>query len=615
MRKAGILVGISSAAFSLLILAGCGGSSKSSGPGQFTHVYVVSPPGSGVNNTHFMNTVMNHAAIEGVTVPNIWDSAETAAPGVATCSPVGTDVCQQDGMGFTHTYNWSSVDSANSPWFQAQSGTKKVNMLLFGIGGAATQCLLYNNCINSVTPYYVTSSAWTQMVGASQDFINANKDGCTNYLGLYATAMSRDASGLVTVTEANHGYHNGDLIWVGETNPSTYNIAQESVTSVQVASNVLTIVAGNSFPVGMQVIFQGLGSATFLNGQMVTITSATSTQFTANFTNANYGPAAETAGTANPQGVPVQNATANTFQYQTSVAVADSGPTALGTVVSAQQSWPVPYEIPYAMAWKAFIAAAIVHFNASPNLSQIDYMRVGRSVGGEAYPYCLSNLEQLSSPNTFTMSAWLQYYTDIDQVVQSQEPKMQVLDPLNEAGSGASADTNYGSSEAQIAVQYKNASGATNGVGSQGLQASDITAYSANQPCSSDWCGVFDSDYQLGIPLELQQADLSAPVSIAGTTSATADLRPLLPFAVDRHMSILELYSLDALLAYDPNYCVLVPGNAGACDATNSVYISPIELPPGDQYTYFQAVGQPGQAGATGDGSYASTINSTEGQH
>jgi len=83
-----------------------------------------------------------------------------------------------------------------------------------------------------------------------------------------------------------------------------------------------------------------------------------------------------------------------------------------GTVVSVQQSWPVPYETPYKTGWEAFVAAAIVHYNDSPHLSQISYMRVGRSVGGEAYPPCTPSLEQIPPPNTYTKSGWLQYYTD-----------------------------------------------------------------------------------------------------------------------------------------------------------------------------------------------------------
>ena len=617
MPKLSIVVVLFVAA--LTVLTGCGGSGKtttSSGPGQFTHVYVVFPPPvSDPNHSHFMNTVMNQAAIEGVTVATMWKDAETGTPGPGTCSPVGTDTCQMDASGWTHTYDWTTIDSNNSTWFSAQSGSKKMNVILMGIGGAGSNCLLDNTCVNAVTPYYVTAANWAAHTGAGhQDSMNANKDGCTNYLGLIATSMSRDANGLVTVTEANHGYVNGDTIWIGGTTPASFDIAQEAVTNVQVvsATSTLTISAVNNFPVGMKVTFANLGAATFLNGQTVTIANATSTSFTATFAHADYGPAPETTGTANPLGVTVQNATSNTFQYQTAITTAGSATTA-GTVVSQQQSWPVPYETPYKTGWEAFVAAAIAHYNASPNLSQISYMRVGRAAGGEAFPECMSNLEQLPPPNTYTMSGWLQYYTDIDQLVQAQNPKMQILDPLNETGSGASANTSYGTQEAQIAVSYKNAAGLTNGIGSQGLQASDITNYAAGSPCSSDWCGAFSNGAASGIPLELQQVGISAPISIAGTNSATGDLRPLLPFAVQRHMTILELYSLDALLAYDPNYCVL-PAVNGLC-AGGSVQIPITAFPAANQLPYFQAVGEPGQAGATGDGSYASAINSTEGQH
>ena len=608
--------------FVLLVIgffSGCGGgtgSKSGSGSGQFTHVYVVFPPStSDPNHSHFMGTVMNQPAIEGVTVATPWNEVETSTPGAGTCSPVGTDTCQLDAWGWTHSYDWSNIDAQNAVWFGAQSGSKKMNVILMGIGGAPPNCLLINTCVNGVTPQYVTTTSWAAHTASGNvDLINASKDGCSNYLGLIATSMTRNASGLVTVTESNHGYSNGDTIWIGGTTPANFNIAQENVTSVQVvaSSSTLTITATNAFPVGTQVTFQNLGAANFLNGQTVTITSASSSSFTAGFAHSDYGPAVESSGTANPLGVPVQNASSTTFQYQTAIASAGSATTP-GTVVSEQQSYPVPYESPYKTAWEAFVAAAIAHYNGSPNLAQISYMRVGRSVGGEAYPECQGNMEKIPAPNTYTRSGWLQYYTDIDEFVQAQNPKMQILDPLNETGSGATADPSYGTDEAQIAVSYQNAAGATNGIGSQGLQAGDITSYAAGKSCASDWCGAFDTYVKDGLPLELQQAGLSAPVPLSGTNSATGDLRPLLPFAVTRHMTILELYYLDALLAYDPNYCVL-PAVNGLCGA-GSVQIPIVTLPPQDQLPYFQAVGQPGQTGATGDGSYGSAINSTEGQH
>jgi hypothetical protein len=560
-----------------------------------------------------MQTVINQPAIEGVTVHNFWSSVETAPPGPATCSPVGTDVCQMDSTGWTHTYDWSATDSSNLQWFQAQSGSKKVNIILQGIQSVGSQCLIDNDCINTSTPYYVTSPTWAAHIGAgTQDLINGNKDGCSLWVGIMPSSMTRDASGLVTVISDGHGYHNGDLIWVGRTTPSNYNIELGQVSNVQVSSNTLTVTAPNSFPVGMNVQFLQLGNATFLNGQVVTVTTSSATQFTATFSHADYGPTAETNGVAEPLGVPVQNATANTFQYQSGTLSADAASTP-GTIISSQQSWPVPYESTYKTAWEAFVAAGIAHFNQSPNLSQIAYMRVGRATGGEAYPYCTDTLEALPAPNTYSMNGWLQYFTDIDDFVQAQNPAMQILDPLNAAETPP--QNSYGQAEAQIAVAHHNAKNMVNGFGSQGLRASDIPNYAQSADlCSSDWCAMFNQYYSSGYPLELQQIDLSDPTASLNPMSQTQDLRPLLPFAVQRHMTILELYAFDALLAYDPNYCVLTVPDTQTC-AAGSVQIPATTLPPADQYPYFQLVGQPGQAGATGDGSYAKVINQTDGPH
>jgi hypothetical protein len=528
-------------------LTACGGGGSNPTPpppppptGQFTHVYVVFPPDSGVNFQHFMATVMNQKAIEGVTVPVAWINVETGTPGMSTCNNPGTDTCQLDTAGLTHTYDWSAVDTANAQWF-AVPGPKKVNIILNGIGGASPQCAINNTCINPLTPYYVTTSSWAaQTLSGLQDVINGVKDGCTNNVGLNTTSMTRDSAGVVTVTEANHGYHNGDTIWVTGTVPADYNTSQ--------------------------------------------------------------------------QGVLVQNVSGNTFQYQSGNSTAGSATTP-GTVISRQQSYPVPYETTYKTAWEAFVGGAIYHFNHSPNLAQIDYMRVGRSLGGEAYPLCLPTMAALPAPNTYTKSGWLAYYTAIDDFVQLQNPKMLILDPLNEAGTGMPGDPkdpSYGTAEAAIAVAHKNANNVVNGFGSQGLQASDIAKYPS---CASDWCNQFNANYQSNDNLELQQLSLSAPVSASGVNSATGDLRPLLPFAVSHHMTILELYNLDALLAYDPNYCVINSPDNGLCGA-GSVEIPTIVLPVTAQEPYFQNAGQPGQGGAAkGDGSYAATINSTQGQH
>jgi hypothetical protein len=577
---------------------------------QYTYVFAVFPPISGNNNTHFMSTVINQLSIDGVTTLSSWGKAETTTPGPNTCSPTGTAICQLDAYGWTHQYDWSSIDGDQAQFFTAQGGTKKVNILLFGIGGPGPNCLLNNTCANSITPSYVFGSSWISHVGAtSLDVINNNKDTCPYWYGLYPTSMSRDSNGLVTVTENNHGYSNGDTIWVGGTTPADFNISQARVTNVKVtsATSTLTITASNSYPAGMTVTFNGMRNATFLNGQTVTVNSSTRTSFTATYSHANYGPASENGATATPGGVQVQNATKSTFQYQSGTHTAESA-TTVGTIQSAAQSWPVPYELPYKEAWKPFIAAAVLHYANNP---QVAYMRIGKSSGGEAYPYCTNVLQNLPAPNTYSKQGWLNYVSEMDDFIQSQNPTMQIMDALNEAGQPK--DTSYGTSEAQIAVGHRNALGNSFGFGSQGMQASDITNYDNGVPCASDWCGTFNTYFDTIYPLELQQYDVSDPTGI-NPQSVTGDLRTLAPFAVTRHLTMLELYSYDALLAFDPNYCVLTVPDTGIC-TTGSVSIPVVQFPSADQYPYFQAVGQPGQPGATGDGSYATMVNSTHGAH
>lgn len=77
------------------------------------------------------------------------------------------------------------------------------------------------------------------------------------------------------------------------TNPN-YGLGS-TIAQLQVAANVLTVQtsAAHTFTAGTQVSFSSVGTALFLNGQTVTITGTTSNTFTANFTNANYSPTAD----------------------------------------------------------------------------------------------------------------------------------------------------------------------------------------------------------------------------------------------------------------------------------------------------------------------------------
>lgn len=63
-------------------------------------------------------------------------------------------------------------------------------------------------------------------------------------------------------------------------------------------SNTLTCTCANTFLPGTNVVFSGLTTATFLNGQIVKVLSSNGSSFTATFSHSSYGPAADT-GVAN----------------------------------------------------------------------------------------------------------------------------------------------------------------------------------------------------------------------------------------------------------------------------------------------------------------------------
>lgn len=70
-----------------------------------------------------------------------------------------------------------------------------------------------------------------------------------------------------------------------------------TITNISLSSNVVTVTCSNSFIAGFQVILTGLTTSTYLNGQTLTVSSASSTQFTAAFTHSNEASHSDT-GTA-----------------------------------------------------------------------------------------------------------------------------------------------------------------------------------------------------------------------------------------------------------------------------------------------------------------------------
>jgi hypothetical protein len=553
-------------------------------PTQNVYIYVVFPPETdpmgGMNNTNFRAHVMTQNAIAGVTVQINWSAVETSIPSSGSCGAI-SDTCQQDTAMQYHVYNWSTVDGSActsmsngtglGQWFCPASvapwgAAKAVNPLIFGVSSNP----------NISTPDYVFGSAWATTVGASvpQEVINDIKDSCGGYTGYSGTtspsvtSAKMSASGLVTITMSSLPFSNGDIIWLSgfSTSPQFNTTGQTGFQITVPGSN-----GGNSF---------------------------------------DYTPGTCMSGCT-----------------KTSV---------IGNVISAQASWPIPSELPYKVAFRAFVAAAVAHFGTATSSTvvapaQVAYMRVGYARGGEALAECPEQWPSFTSDSA-SKSDWLSFYADMSSFLMgaASNSGLHLQAPINTGGEGIT-DTSYATAEADLSVNYVGGDGKVFGFGSQGMQKSDITAMT----CASDWCSRFGEYWAGGsnykyTGFELQQIDCSGPTA-AGVTglacgenaniSLTRDLRPLVDFAVSEHMTILELYAQDALLAYDPNFCTVSGGSCSSsvgasCTGSSGDFFP--TLSSALQNQFYQCVGQGSSCGGgtgTGDCSYQAHLNAASGQH
>lgn len=193
-----------------------------------------------------------------------------------------------------------------------------------------------------------------------------------------------------------------------------------------------------------------------------------------------------------------------------------------------QSAFQLPYE--------AFMAQVVKHY---ANNGSIGYIRIGLGRGGETFP--APNFGSDPCTSTFvnkwgwTDTTWINYVNAmLNYEATLKSPKQMML--------GIDSVDNI------IMPESESATGVSLhiGFGNQGMQASDI----ANYPhCSADWCSLFDQ-YTGSVPLELQTIALSNPENLPPVGS----LVTLLPFAVSHHVTILEIYCYDWLLAFDPNY-------------------------------------------------------------
>ncbi len=149
------------------------------------------------------------------------------------------------------------------------------------------------------------------------------------------------------------------------------------------------------------------------------------------------------------------------------------------------------------------------------------------------------------------------------------------------------------------------------------------------------------STYNRANSLELQQIANSDPTdedcggSSSGYSKCTptgdaGDLTVWLPFAAQHGMNVLELYTVDAELAFDPCFCVLNGTSCGTgsnAGCTSGSFTALNGWTSTQQYQFFQQVGlgyqtacnpqEPSQSqtGAAGTCSYRDTINQQHAYH
>jgi hypothetical protein len=206
----------------------------------------------------------------------------------------------------------------------------------------------------------------------------------------------------------------------------------------------------------------------------------------------------------------------------------------------AGENIPNYFQSAFQLPYEAFMAQVVKHYE--PNGS-IGYIRLGLARGGETWPApdfgtdpCTNTFMNKWGWSDTTWTNYVDAMLNYEATLKSTKQLMVGIDSYD-------SDT-MPEAEAATAVSLHIA------FGNEGMSASDITNF---PHCSADWCDLF-AEYTGDVPLELQSVALSSPEGLPPVGS----LVTLLPFAVENHATILEIYCDDWLLAFDPNY----PGNS-----------------------------------------------------
>lgn len=163
----------------------------------------------------------------------------------------------------------TSAFSANGVLTVVVANSLKAGQFVVLSGGASAKSIFLNGVLLQV----VTASA-------------------TQFTANYAPAKS------LTYASASDTGLKFQVVQAASGNPLQAVVSGSAVTSVTVASNVLTVAQNNTFSVGQFVVLQGLVAGEIVQGAIVQIVTASSTGWTANVQAANLSVTSGETGTA-----------------------------------------------------------------------------------------------------------------------------------------------------------------------------------------------------------------------------------------------------------------------------------------------------------------------------
>jgi hypothetical protein len=219
-------------------------------------------------------------------------------------------------------------------------------------------------------------------------------------------------------------------------------------------------------------------------------------------------------------------------------------------------AYPAAFETPFVTAWKNAVAAALAHMKSASFAPKIAYVRVGGGSNGEWLPYAETGLLTQVSPSTLAQlqTVWTAYLAGVESEMLAADTPFTFDQSLN--GGVLSIPYSFADAEATIAAANDF------GLGDQGLQNNDLTLYASvgNGSGGSEVGGYPTNDHGYSFNayssqplLEFQTAQPSNPAYVGNPPAGTmGSLVPLLPYALARGATAVELYYQDWQVAYDP---------------------------------------------------------------